>query len=152
LIGTFFIFAAGSSLADPKAISGKFPQAIMALSAIAALATLFSPRLLAMRYNMEVTIGTVIGVGSVTLLRNFRFKVVDEFLGNLSYGVFLNHFLLIFIADRFKINYWFLVPVGSLVLSAISYKLIEKPALNWRRGLRRNHEAVPAKPAIEAVL
>jgi peptidoglycan/LPS O-acetylase OafA/YrhL len=152
LIGTFFIFAAGSALADPKAISSRFPQAVMALSAIAALATFFSPWLFAMRYNMEVTVGTVIGVGAVALLRDFRFKAVDEFLGNLSYGVFLNHFLLIFVADRFKINYWLLVPIGSLVLSAISYKLIEKPALDWRRRLRRDKGTVAAKRVIGVVL
>jgi peptidoglycan/LPS O-acetylase OafA/YrhL len=151
LLGTFFIFAAGAALADPKAISRNFPKVVMTLSGVAALVTFYSPRLFAFRYNMEVTTGAVIGVGAVTLLRNFRFSAVDEFLGNLSYGVFLNHFLLIFIADRFRINYCLFVPVGSVALSVISYKLVERPALNWRRRLRHVQENPAAELAIEAV-
>jgi peptidoglycan/LPS O-acetylase OafA/YrhL len=92
LPGTFFIFAAGAALADPKAIRSEFPRALIVLSAIAALATFSSHSLYAMRDNKEVSTGVVVGVGAVTLLRNYRFKAFDQLLGNLSYGVFLNHF------------------------------------------------------------
>jgi peptidoglycan/LPS O-acetylase OafA/YrhL len=72
---------------------------------------------------------------------------LDALAGDASYGVFLNHFLLI----------WALFPstvsiaagdlaglIGaSVVLSTASQRLVERPALAWRRRLRlsSNHAA-----------
>jgi peptidoglycan/LPS O-acetylase OafA/YrhL len=84
--------------------------------------------------------GIVIGISTVAFLQQRPFGTIDELLGNLSYGVFLNHFLMIWLADHFSISRLF-VPIAALIAAAVSYKLIEEPALRWRRHLRNANAA-----------
>lgn len=135
LPGTFFIFAVGIAFARPQMIGRWYPVAAICLSAIGAVIVFATPSLYSAIYNKEVMTGIVVGVVMVGLLRQKPFGAVDELLGNLSYGVFLNHFLMMWLVDHFSLSRLF-VPVAALIAAAISYKLIEAPALRWRRQLR----------------
>jgi peptidoglycan/LPS O-acetylase OafA/YrhL len=93
-------------------------------------------------YNFEVLIGILVGLPIVTFVVRLPSHPVDTTLGNISYGVFLNHFLLIWIfqALQFKLDSVEKVTgliAMSIVLGWLSYTVVEKPILRFRRELRR---------------
>ena len=62
-------------------------------------------------------------------------------LGNISYGVFLNHFLLMWLLSwQAPLNVPQLVGlvVCSTLLSLFSFHYVENPVLQWRRHLRQH--------------
>ncbi|MOA35702.1 hypothetical protein D3C78_1571720 [compost metagenome] len=88
-----------------------------------------------------MTAGIALGVPAVYLLTKLKFHRVDEFLGNISYGVFLNHFVVMYFLRAF----WPVAYDGhivatvltlSLLLSGVSYYYVERPALKLRHALR----------------
>ncbi|NTI80471.1 acyltransferase family protein [Rhizobium rhizogenes] len=137
LPGTFFMFVIGSWRQLGKhvfvLVSLFFFIAVLGLA-------IASPALRDLPYNLEVTIGAVIGTIAILILPRIPRNKVDDYLGNLSYGLFLNHYLVIFIADHYGIPKWAIVPAAALVLSAISYEVIEKTALRFRQQLRRTRK------------
>lgn len=134
LPGTFFIFAAGSALASRD---WRLPLAVAVLGiAGVLLATVYLP----LPYNREVYLGTAIGIAAVAILREKRFSQLDEFLGNISYGVFLNHFILIWLCERFGLWMPLWVPVGSVLLAVASYWLCEHPAMLFRKRWRADRK------------
>lgn len=52
-------------------------------------------------FNAEVTLGIAVGIPLVYLLTKLKFHRMDEFLGNISYGVFLNHFVVMYLLRGF---------------------------------------------------
>jgi peptidoglycan/LPS O-acetylase OafA/YrhL len=138
LPGVFFIFAVGSSLADSTKISSKYPVLVFVLALLATVMVFASPKLCATLHNREVTLGLVLGIIAVAFLRKYRFRSIDEFLGNLSYGIFLNHYLVMAVMGKLGIRHFarLSVVVVSLVFAWLSYRFVEKPALDWRRKLR----------------
>jgi peptidoglycan/LPS O-acetylase OafA/YrhL len=92
-------------------------------------------------FNAEVTAGIALGVPAVWFLSKLKFHRVDEFFGNISYGVFLNHFVVMYVLRAFwPVEYSaFIVTavlVLSLVLSGVSYYCVERPALRLRYAFR----------------
>lgn len=136
LPGTLYLFAAGCALAFPNRIGKYYPLLVATGASIALVVALVSPTYYSYGYNLEVTLGTLIGVTAVWLLSKLKFSSLDEFLGNMSYGVFLSHYPLIYVSNRFNIDVWMFVPLGSVVLSFLSYKLVEQPALKLRKRIR----------------
>jgi len=136
LPGTFFVFAAGAALAVPRRFHILFLPAVVTTSSIGAFSSLMWPDVFGMPHNFEVTSGIVIGIAAVSLLRGSEFSQIDEFLGNLSYGVFLNHYLLIMIAQTYQIAMWPFVPLFSIGMAWLSCRFVEQPALRWRRQWR----------------
>ena len=139
LPGTFFIFSLGAALAAPTRFHVLLLPAVVTGSSIAAFASLMWPDVLGVPHNFEVSSGIVIGVAAVALLKSSEFSQMDEFLGSLSYGVFLNHYLLIMIAETYQIAMWPFVPLVSIVMAWISSWLVEQPALRLRRQWRRQY-------------
>lgn len=106
-----------------------------------ALAGWFSLRqgALAQPFNRETLLGLLIACPLLHLLARRARHRWDELAGDLSYGVFLNHFLIL----------WVLYPAGvspaalsaylllSIALSFLTQKYVERPLLTWRRRLRR---------------
>lgn len=93
-------------------------------------------------YNLEVLLGIIIAIPSVYLLSKVGYHKIDELFGNISYGVFLNHFLLVHAANAIGFNeFGQLMMVGmlgvSIALSYASYSLIERPALRLRHKMRK---------------
>lgn len=94
-------------------------------------------------YNREVLLGLALSLPLLQLLAQRRRRAWDERAGDISYGVFLNHFLL----------YWVLYPQGvgpaqlpgflalCILLAWASQRWIERPCLAWRQRLRRAGKA-----------
>jgi peptidoglycan/LPS O-acetylase OafA/YrhL len=98
-------------------------------------------------FNYEVLLGILVGLPIVAGLTKLRGCKTDEILGNISYGVFLNHFLLIWVFQTLKIStssvgtVSFLV-VLSVLLAWLTYNLIERPVLTFRHHLGRNQASI----------
>ena len=140
LPGTFFIFLAGAALAGSK--MPRIYAYVICIAMTVAFGALFMlPSEMSWSFNVEVTLGAAIGIFFVALVRKIPRTIWDDYLGNLSYGFFLSHFLFIFIADHYGISRWPFVPVGAIIAAAVSYELVEKPALHlrqkWRHAKRR---------------
>ncbi|MDK4724013.1 acyltransferase [Rhizobium sp. CNPSo 3968] len=134
LPGTFFIFSLGSFVARKK---WRFPLIAGIIFFTAFAFTISHQQVNARSFNFEVSLGGIIGLTAITLLPKLGRNWLDDYFGQLSYGVFLNHFLLIFICDRYSLNPAYIVPIGSLALSVLTYHYIEKPVLHWRHSFRR---------------
>jgi peptidoglycan/LPS O-acetylase OafA/YrhL len=142
LPGVLFIFLCGSYLWWPSRRDFMVLLATWVISFLTLIAILAGiiPQA---PFNTEVTTGIVIGIPAVRYLSAYRFQKVDEFLGNISYGVFLNHFVVIYAASA--LGYKELTPFTivlilnvSLSMSTFTYYLIERPAIAMRHALRSN--------------
>jgi len=92
-------------------------------------------------YHREVLVGIALGIPLVHLLSRHTItgSGIDQRLGDLSYGIFLNHFLLIWVLGLTQPQtqaQWILLISTSIALSAMTQTLIEKPILAWRRRWR----------------
>jgi peptidoglycan/LPS O-acetylase OafA/YrhL len=144
LAGVLWFFAAGMLMFHLR------PKAVAAAALIAPAAGLVLYAYLRVRhlnvisYNTEVLAGWAAGVPLVLWLGRRRSGGLDHLAGDVSYGMFLNHFLVL----------WLLFPVGehgpaqlalvvacSFLLSWATQRLIERPVLAWRRRFRRRVQA-----------
>jgi peptidoglycan/LPS O-acetylase OafA/YrhL len=141
LPGVLFIFLCGSYLyrSQAKGVAIAAGTAVLAgLLFVAIMAGLIERR----PFNAEVSLGIALGIPAVYLLTRFKYHRVDEFLGNISYGVFLNHFVVMYFLRGFwPVAYDTYIVVAVLVLafalSGVSYYCVERPALKLRHRLRR---------------
>jgi peptidoglycan/LPS O-acetylase OafA/YrhL len=93
-------------------------------------------------YHREVLLGIALGVPMIQWLSLAKspWTRVDQHLGDLSYGIFLNHFLLIWLLELSQpqgLQQWAALIFGSIALSALTQRFIEKPVIDWRRRWRR---------------
>lgn len=143
LAGVLWVFAAGMAL---FVLQRRKPLAAAVLAAAAPLvaATIYlllrAKGLHSVPYHQEVLLGWGLGIPVLHGLSRRRFGRLDALAGDVSYGLFLNHFLLI----------WLLFPSGgpergnelvalmcaSLLLGWATQRFIERPVLAWRRRLR----------------
>lgn len=144
LPGTLFMFMVGMAFADRERFSPWFPVAMLGIAG--GLLYLAPPHILALPHNHEVLIGFVIGVLALTVLQWVPFSRFDEALGNISYGLFLNHFIAIWIAidgygwtRPFTNRQAAAIVFSSAVAAVASYILVERPVLRWRRRMRVGH-------------
>jgi peptidoglycan/LPS O-acetylase OafA/YrhL len=97
-------------------------------------------------YHQEVLMGWGLGVPLLHWAGRFRGGKIDSLAGDVSYGVFLNHFLLIWLLfpapDRTPLQLVVLA-LCSVALSWATQHLIEKPVLAWRRRLRTGGHVEP---------
>lgn len=92
--------------------------------------------------NKEVLAGAIIAALISQGFRSTRTSKFDTMLGNLSYGVFLNHA----IVDRVlvellpgrqgTVGFFVLIVATSTLSAAVTFALVERPVLRWRRSLR----------------
>lgn len=146
LPGTLFMFLFGASLNRDTAGARRYRGAVYAVLALLYAGLFFSPRLYGLNFNKEVLAGLLIGIPVVMAIRSRPYSRIDEFLGNLSYGVFLNHFLLIWVIQKVtgqtvEQTSVPLLLAASMLLALLSYLLIERPALRWRHGIRQGKAA-----------
>jgi len=122
----------------------KSPRARALTAVVAALAALAMGLLhlngtLRQPYNLETLLGLMLGVVVLQLLATRARSRWDDLAGDLSYGVFLNHFFII----------WVVYPQGigagqlpgfialCIALSWLTQRYIERPLLKRRHTLRR---------------
>jgi peptidoglycan/LPS O-acetylase OafA/YrhL len=146
LPGVLFIFLLGSWLYDLHAADRR--PAAVALT----VATLLGSALLALLlqqngslhapYNRETLLGLALGLPALALLGPLKRQIWDEALGDLSYGVFLVHFLILWTVidpqgNAQKIGLYLAL---SCLAAFIAQRLIEKPALALRHRLRPHRQ------------
>lgn len=148
LPGTLFMFLTGSYL---------FSDKDQRVSPIAGATWLYAAILLSctwiwsnlhVLYNREVLCGLIVGIPAVWMLRFQRSSRLDRIAGNLSYGVFLNHIVLIWAMRLAGVSFFgfaqmCILATASMVLAAITYHWVERPLLGWRhRWFRRSSNSV----------
>lgn len=137
--GTLFMFLCGSCLDSNFIIYKRI--IVLTWSFLLCLFTLlfFNDNLYQLSYNKEVLLGALIGLPCVFFLRKVEFppllKAIDILMGNLSYGVFLNHFLVLWLCHHYNLPWHFLILL-SLIFAWISYEFIEKPVIHFRHKIR----------------
>lgn len=102
-------------------------------------------------YNKETWVGMAIGIPLLYWLGNRPQHAIDNHLGDLSYGVFLNHFLIqwAIVGKPVELQTWALYILASVMLSALTQIAVERPALRLRRRFRKAGHVVDAtSPAI----
>lgn len=113
--------------------------AAVAVLATVALVALRRYGILHQPYNAETLLGLIVGITLLHSLATRPRTRWDDLAGDLSYGVFLNHFLIL----------WTVCPQGvtagqlpaflalSIALAWFTQHYIEQPLLRWRQALRR---------------
>jgi peptidoglycan/LPS O-acetylase OafA/YrhL len=145
LPGVLVFFLMGAALYDARNTSRTRGMVIVAAGVLAAITfgfvlshfgRLMSP------YNPETLIGIVIGLPLVYWLGKLPQQSLDNRLGDLSYGVFLNHFLIqwAFVGRPDGALEFAGYLAASLALSMLTQRLVERPVLRWRRNLRAQRE------------
>ena len=90
-------------------------------------------------HHQEVLLGWGLGIPLLYGVVRLKAGRLDRLAGDLSYGVFLNHFLLIWLLfpapDRTPLQLAALA-VCSCALSWATQRWLERPVLAWRRRLR----------------
>lgn len=148
LPGVLWIFLLGMALQRYRqSHPGAQRKAVMALPMLAALITLYLHQSghLVKPYNREVLLGLALAIPLVHALgqytpQNPRLRHLDTWLGNCSYGIFLNHFLLIWVLGLESPStplQWATLLFSSVILSALTQKWAEQPILalriQWRQ-------------------
>lgn len=146
LPGTFFIFMTGISLADREHLPEGLISATWTACVSLFLFCFVYPRIGSLPYNVAVLSGIIIGTPSVYVISSRIWGTWDKWFGDLAYGIFLNHFLLIGLATHFfgipeteagRVSLWLgLMPV-SAACAYVSFRYVERAALSWRRTIRR---------------
>jgi peptidoglycan/LPS O-acetylase OafA/YrhL len=141
LIGTFWIFVIGVTYSNKKN-SFKIFRKIIGLSAgILFVVSLLDKEIGSRHYNREVLSGVIIYIilNETKVVRNLKF---DRAIGDLSYGIFLNHNLVIWTFNHnleklhSQLLELLLIMCISTLLSYLSLILFEKPISRLRYKLR----------------
>ncbi|EWS65151.1 Acyltransferase family protein [Hydrogenophaga sp. T4] len=142
LFGTLFMFLIGWSFSKNDSNSIKFRFIALLLAGALLLIAFFNNFIYQLPYNKEVLAGLIIGIPAINFIRHLNPSKIDEFLGNLSYGVFLNHFIIIWLMQKFltvksfDIGNITILLASSCALALGSFLYIERPALKWRYTIR----------------
>ncbi|MEJ6021941.1 acyltransferase family protein [Ramlibacter sp. PS4R-6] len=139
LAGVLWFFAAGMLMFHLKPRAGAILAVLAPVLAAAAWLYLRARHLDGLTYNTEVLIGWGAGIPLVWLLGRRRSGKFDRLAGDVSYGMFLNHFLLIWLlfpASGLGAAQLAALAVCSFALSWATQRALERPVLAWRRRLR----------------
>jgi peptidoglycan/LPS O-acetylase OafA/YrhL len=145
LPGVLFMFLLGSSLYDLHHASSSRMSGALLCGAIAAIAAIMWMALalagkLGLPYNRETLLGLIAGVTAVNLLAPRRRRALDDAIGNLSYGVFLSHFLVMWTVFDQHVDEWrdtTVYLVLSMFTALVMFAAVERPVLAFRHALRK---------------
>lgn len=146
LPGTLFIFLLGSYIYDFRRPSPRHPAVLSFVLMLVSAVVFYVSGKLRLPYTYEVLVGLLVGVPALFLLARCKRSRWDDWFGNLSYGIFLCHFLVIWVFDSLGVRpdmaRTVLMITASVALAYLGYAAIEHPVLRWRRGLRRGEARV----------
>jgi len=140
IFGTLHFFAVGAWLQRRQ--FKKVGLWAVAMVGIAVLVTLFASW--RPPHVQEVIIGGLAGLAIIAVLSKYRggrFQRIDDFMGRISYPVFLNHFIFIWLFEELG---WGLstvenrtaILVCSWVFGVVAFYIVERPLDAYRRSLR----------------
>jgi peptidoglycan/LPS O-acetylase OafA/YrhL len=141
LPGVLYVFLIGSYLKESQAGRHKITLPLLFFVALSLVYLLFEGTGLFPRaYMKETLIGMLIGIPLITTAYLSSIKLpYNRFMGSLSYGVFLTHFLVIWLLDFWDVAtshsllYWALLLGMTAIISIIGVFLAEKPLLKRRQ-------------------
>lgn len=144
LPGVLFIFLLGSVAYDEieRPAFGGGTNLLTPFVALALLGLVAnSCKTLHVGYTSEVFVGVMGGLPLLLWLARQPQRQFDNLLGNLSYGVFLCHNLVLRILDQHQVfpGRWVQFVEASsisMILAALSYYAVERPFVVWRHSLR----------------
>ena len=155
LVGILFVFMLGSMLYDLHQREDGHSRSWFLFAGVAVAAATLALALahggkIRLPYDRETLIGLVIGMAAINLLARRPRHRVDDMLGNVSYGVFLSHYMV-----RWTVFDGHVEGIASeiaflgiaVVIATILYNVVERPILAFRRNLRRVVPR-PAKPEV----
>lgn len=147
LPGILFIFILGVSIykntsekSKPDMFDHFFPAFVYA-TLLLLLIVLGMFKMLLPAYVRETILGILIGMPIITYLAKSKINMpMNHFLGDLSYGIFLSHFLAIWITKYYSLidkstHPYFYIPVIfiiSLLISIVGVFLVERNIKNYR--------------------
>lgn len=141
LPGVFFIFLIGSYLKESQNGAYRIVVPSIFFAAMVLVYLLFQWRgLFPSAYMKETLIGLIIGIPLITYAYlSSQAWLGNRLMGSLSYGVFLTHFLVIWLLDyldivsKSSVSYWILLLAITLFISVAGVFLVEKPFLKRSR-------------------
>lgn len=144
LPGVLFMFVLGSLLFDLHQSSalGYHGEHLVygVIATVFVLAVFLSHgHELYLSYNRETMLGLIIGFAALNSLARRTRHYLDDAFGNLSYGVFLNHFLVKWTFFDGQVNGIRNVIAYlsiSLFIAFVLYHVVERPVLSLRKKLR----------------
>lgn len=148
LPGTLFMFLLGSYLYTHRDRGLPRIAVLVWLAALPMLAVVLIGHRFVFPWNSDVLIGLLAGIPAVWLLRRQPSGMADRWAGNLSYGVFLNHYTVMLIGRTLGLPALGAASLAglfavSLAAAALSYRFIEAPMIARRRSLR-SRVAIPS--------
>ncbi len=149
LPGTLFIFLCGSWIYDIRqgrdSPSLKISLLMIWLVALILLHWTRTHPALAVPNNLSVLSGLALTLPLIYRASLWKPFTLERRLGDLSYGIYLNHFIVIWFVQRFcmpqftpAVALWLVISV-SCALAWLTYTLIEHPVLRWRHRFRQAH-------------
>lgn len=135
--GVFFIFVAGAGIQgackQPGVSFNKaFPWVLWMITALQAL-IFYHWNLYGPGYTRETFLGLLMGIPIITFMGRAKIRLPgNPLMGSLSYGIFLSHFLMIWVLDwarissRGTISHLLWVVAGSILVSGSGLYLIER--------------------------
>ncbi|MFA9273521.1 MAG: acyltransferase family protein [Candidatus Aquirickettsiella gammari] len=141
LPGVLVYFILGSWMFDLKSLPIKLGRYVIAIFCIVLVVWigLAKGSYINLPYNYETLIGILIGSALLFGLARLPQKAWDNRLGDLSYGVFLNHFLIqwswLGVPDTLTGMVQYLAV--SVILSYLTQRFVEQPVLLWRKKIRQ---------------
>lgn len=162
LPGTLFMFICGSFLHSTESRKEAYVVWLVLALSIVLFGLTFMYPFLASLYNRSVLVGLIIGIPLVSWLKPRSHEsgagfTVDRIAGNLSYGVFLSHMLVIGIMETYfdvkfgNLGFWEDVQMTLTVFSAatlfgyLSFKFLESPLVSLRRKGRQRQLVINNK-------
>ena len=113
LPGTLFIFLIGAYAYYEDIKKKKFILTVLLCLVLMLMITIFNKEFYKILYNKEVISGIIVGSLLINI-KKYRSNKIDFFLGNLSYGIYLNHFICLKI-----LSYYFNLTSFQLIIFAI---------------------------------
>ena len=140
--GTLFIFLIGSFLYYNKNSQKKIIFVMLLIMILCISFIFFKKEYQSVFYLKEVVFGIILGTVILSKIKNIKSNKLDLFFGNISYGIFLNHYFIIRIIEK-KFNLvsgsfaiLSFVILISVLLSIFSYYFIERRITIFRKKVR----------------
>jgi len=141
-LGTFFIFMVGASISRKNMSSTykHFPT-IISLSSIIGIFTIEVGIIQRGGFQSEVLLGIFSGILLICFLQRFSSKPGNRFLGSISYGIFLYHFLFIYIfqheslIETNQLLKYSSIVVSTIFISILSHIFFERKIHAWRLSI-----------------